>query len=268
MIETPDGFKIPKATVLEGADAIHAFLNTAALVAGSTRIFKYPDFQGMEPANKAETLEDTVYGILDVDPGNYRWNFMIRENMCVHKALYAHKRYNGRVIIIDHLGQYWFTELSNGDYAGLRIQILYPKMMMPNDGSVASKSPFLLGLKNNIDFDKNGQLVDMEGLDGEMYRIIDVAITVNSATSSKITVSVDVDCDGTGVEGLVLADFVKKAANGTIQTITSINSLGDGVYELNGVGFTDGTIELVSAATLSIKPYELLGDPVEVDVAT
>ncbi len=266
LIKTPDNFRVPAATVEQGTAAILTYLNTAATASMATRVHKFPEFAGMEPQMKAPTMEDTVYSYLDVDPGAYRWRFQLRENICIHKALYSHKAYSGRVIFIDHEGQLFGTQLSNGDFAGHRINMFFPEMMTLNDGSVATKSPFVVSLRSNLDIDKNGSLIDFEGLDSEIYRLIDTGIEVQNALGTKVTVRVYAECDDTGIEGLVSADFILRNGAGAAQTISSINELGDGVYELNGTGLVDGTISLTTPALLSVKPYEFIGDPVAVNV--
>lgn len=259
-LSTPENFSIPLATMKLGAAAVLAYINAATLASQATRAFKFPDYVSFENISKEAAYEDTVYTYTDVDPGQARMRVAIRENICTHKALYTHKAYSGRTIFFDHLGQIFGTEKSDKSLAGFRINLLNPEPWIWNDGTVASKSPMIISLKSQLEINGKGLLYDFEGLDGEIYRIIDLEIEQQlGTTASKVKIRVTSECDGTGIEGLLSTDFIfKKSSDGSTQTIATRDDLGNGYYDLNGTAFVDGPLTMKPASTLSIKPYELL----------
>ncbi len=263
MITTPDDFVIPAATAAD-AELLEEFLQDALLDNIALRIYKWPDFATFENISQEAAYEDTVLAYLPVKDGNYRFKFGIRENICAHKAFYTHRALNqGRVFLVDTENQLLGTEKSNGDVIGLAIQVLHTEKFIFNDGSASTKSPIVVGLVDNKEVDKNGVLLQCDFFT-QLYRIVDVSLVIVSAVAAKIVCTVKATCDGTPVNGLVLADFILKTSLGVTQTITSVTE-DDGEYTLNDTDFADGTLEIRPASTLTVKAYELL-EPVAVNV--
>lgn len=265
MITTPEDFEIDAETLADQT-LLLAALNAAILAGTATRIYKWPDFVSMEDISKASTYEDTPYSYLAVDDGQYRWKPSIRENICTHKAMYTHRANNGRIIAIDHLNQLFLTEKSNGAGAGFRLQTLNTEKLLLNDGTVATKSPFVVALKNNLEVDRNGILAQLDFV-GELLRIVDLTMTVVSVTGLQIVVTVKYECDQTPLEGLAQDDFILKTTAGVVQTVNGFSDNGDGQYTLakTSGSWLDGTLELKPASTLSLQPYEL-AEPVDIEI--
>src|SRR6476659_6630649 len=125
MIETPSNFAIPAATLASGDAAVQAYLEAALVnVSQASRIYMWPDFKLVEDISVAPVYEDTPLAYLTVQDNKYRFRFSISENLCLHKAMYTHKRQNGRVFLRDQNGYLIGTLLANGNFAGLSIQLL------------------------------------------------------------------------------------------------------------------------------------------------
>jgi hypothetical protein len=262
MLVTPDDFAIPAATIASGDAAILAYINAAAIGAYANRIYLFPFFDSIEPIFKDAVYEDTPLSFLDVDAGAYRWRFGISQNLCLHKAMYTHYRKSGRVFLIDRNNKFIGTELTNGDFAGLSIQLLNLEKFQFNDGSVSTKSPILLALRDNRELDQSGYMLSGDFVN-EIYRIVDVELTIVGAPSATtIVVDVKAVCDDTPLSGLVATDFfITDTDDGANHAITSVveSSTIPGRYTVTGVAFEDSTINIDPPATLSVKAYESSG---------
>jgi hypothetical protein len=266
MVETSDSFIIPAATIASGVAAVNTLLQAAYLVAGSGRIWNWPGFSlPPEDAAEEEVYQDSPLKLRSVRKGNQRWRFFISENLCLHKNLQTHKRTNGRVFLIDQNGYLIGTKKPNGDFAGLSLALLNPEKLKWATESEASTSPIYVALSNSgIQFDKNGYMLNMSDYVDDFYRIVDVNVTVVTITDAgDIDVLVATDCDSTGVSGLLVADFVYLDASRVAVTISTAveSSSVPGQYKLTQAGdlFVDGTVNIRSAALLTVKAYESTG---------
>lgn len=253
MIETNDSFSATPAQVIDPT-----FWQDALLAAKDVRAYFWPNFFGTTDQSEANVYETTYLGKRPVRDGFYEWLITISESLCIHKAMFTHRRNNGRVWLWDGKNQLIGTIDADGNYRGLSIQMLHTEKMKFNDGTVVSKSPIALVLKDNLEFDQSGIMIDGSFLNS-LSRLTDVTITVVSAISTKIVVTVEVTCDGTPLSGLVLADFKLLNEDGTTHTITSVTEgTGDqaGTYTLNGTGFAAGSLSLVAPSLLTIQAYE------------
>lgn len=259
MIETPSDFAIPAATLALGSAAVQTYFENALLAVAASRIYYWPPFNTVENISVPTVYEDTPLSYTDVVRNKYRFRFGISQNLCLHKAMYTHKRKNGRVFLKDQNGYLIGTLLSNGDFAGLSIQLLNPEGFLFNDGSVTTKSPVLVALSSSIELDKNGYMFDAGAFVNELESIVDVSLTVIGVpTATSIVVDVKTVCDQTAVSGLVVADFLKLTTLGATQAITSVTESATipGRYSLVGVGWTTGTINLKAPGLLTIQSYE------------
>lgn len=78
----------------------------------------------------------------------------------------------------------------------------------------------------------------------QLESVIDVDVTVVSASATEIVVTVAKSGSVTNVSTLAKANFVKLTTGGTTQTI-STSTYADGEYTLAGTGFTTGTIAVI-----------------------
>jgi len=265
MIETTDSFAVPAATITSGTAAVLAYIQAALLVVGSGRAWYWPGFsKEPEDAAEEEVYQDSPLKIRQVRKGNQRWRFFVSENLCLHKNMQTHKRTNGRVFLIDVNGKIIGTKKTNGDFAGLSLALLNPEKLKWATGSEVSESPIYVALAaSGLEFDKTGHMYDGSSFITELYRIVDVYLTiVGTPTTSSIVVDVKTVCDETGVSGLVVADFLlvddDDGATHTITTSTPHATIA-GRYTLAGTAFEDSTLDLDPPATLSIKAYESTG---------
>lgn len=256
MFTTPLGWSVPAATLELGDAAIQAFFQDAMIDPDlSKRIYLWPNFVGFEDAKEDAVYEETPLSDLKVRDGKYRWRFQVQQDLCLHRAMYTHNGGNQRVILLDVENQLFGMLNAVGDLQGFTLSLLNVEKLVISDGSVATKTPIYIVLKNSKQVDKQGVVMDGDFVD-DLTKLTDVEITVvGTSTATQIKVTVKVDCDGTPVLGLVVGDFVLLKADGTTQTITSVVE-ANGVYTLAGVGLVTGTLTTVTPDLLSIQAYE------------
>lgn len=258
MIETEDDFSIAAAD-LDDEDAVRDALQDALLDDIADRIFYWPDFDTFENISEDAVYQESPIKRRRVRDGQYRFRFGITQNLCIHKAMFTHRRTNGRVFLIDQNGYLIGTELSNGNFAGFKLAMLNTEKLRFNDGSVTSESPVVVDLANNIELDKNGMMFDASGFISELHRIVDVYLTIVSATTSEIVVDVKQVCDETPVSGLIVDDFnLTDNDNGASHAITTSTPHPTiaGRYTLAGTSFEASVLNLDPPDVLSIQAYE------------
>ena len=161
----------------------------------------------------------------------------------------------GRAFLFDKKNQLVGTNDSSGNYKGFGIQLLHTEKLMFSDGTVASKSPIMLALRDNLELDQNGFTTTASFIN-DLIRLTDVTVTVVSAASDSLVVSVAITCDGTPVNGLVAADFSVLTGAGATQAIGSVSE-ADGTYTITpSTSFASGTVALVTPEDLSIDAYD------------
>jgi hypothetical protein len=262
MITTPLGFSLTEAEALLVDSWQDALFDVAA-----DRIYVWPRFVGVEDQSQEPVYEDTPHALLHVRDGNYRWRFQIKESLCLHRKMYTHRSTTGRAFLIDEAGNIIGTRLANGEIAGFRIQLLNSEKMIINDGSVSTKSPIMLALADNKEFDKNGVMFDGSDFLGSLNPIADALITIVDASDTEINFTVVVECDSTPLPGFVDADFELLDADGAEQTIAVVDN-GDGSYTATGTGLESGTLGFSRgpASPLTIEGYE--AEPADVTIAS
>lgn len=258
MITTPNGFK---ATAEEAVDA--DFWQDALLTTAGVRIYLWPDFVNFTDNSEAAVYETTPLAYLAVRDGRYNFKFEVKENLCLHKAMYTHRAISGRVFFFDVDNQLIGTTDSDGNFMGFRIQLLNTEKLMISNGQVSTKSPVVVVLADNLELDQNGALLNASFIN-DLARLTDVTLTATDpATVDSVIVTVTATCDGTPVNGLVLADFSVKKTNGAAQTTPPTSCVEvDGVYTISkvaGTAWTDGTVDLVAPSALTIEGYESTG---------
>lgn len=251
IITTPDSFFLSPANAALQAQWQNGIEDVAA-----ERIYLWPWFVGMENISEEAVYEETPLAYLAVRDGNYRFKFHIKENLCIHRAMYTHRANQGRAFLIDTDNNIIGTLNEAGtEFRGFSIQLLNTEKLMFSDGSVSSKSPLVLALKNNKELDKDGYIVTLDEVN-DLVRIVDVTINVTTQTAESIVAEVTVTCDGSKVNGLLHTDFKLLNSAGAAQSIASRTEV-DGVYTLTPTTtFVDGTLGLQLAASLTTDPYE------------
>jgi len=258
MFTTPLGFKIPAATIEEGADAIKLYLQDAMLNPDlNERIFLWPPFVGFEDAKEDAVYEETPLADLKVRDGKYRWRVQVQQDLCTHRAMGTHNGGNQRVMFFDIENQLFGMDNTDGDFMGFNVSLLNVEKLMISDGSAATRTPIYIVLKNSKQIDKTGAIMEASYVD-ELNRLTDGQITVVGVpTATEIKATVRTVCDETNILGLEMADFIKKSAAGVVEPITSVTEV-DGVYTIVGTAFTTGTLGGETPDNLSVKAYELI----------
>lgn len=235
------------------------------LLAKGARIYLWPQWAvNYENISEEQILEETPLTAIGVRPGQYRFRFMFRENLEIHKNMYSHRGTSGRVFLIDSNNALIGTSDDEGvTLKGMLIDNILTEKLFFNDGSAVSKTPVSLFLADNTDLDVRGFMIDGSGFVNSLESLTTVKITeVGVATADLITVSVNSTLDNIPIIGLVQADFIVE--NGTVSGVTEPSA--DGTYEIAGSTFTTGTVDLADPATLSVQAYESKG-PITVTIA-
>lgn len=267
MITTPQNFKF---TADQAADPVllEAAIQAALIASPSNRIHLWPYFDTQEVLSEETVYEDTPLSIQKVRDGNYRFRFGIAQSLCLHKKMYSHNTKTGRVFLFDNENGLTGMLDSAGNFQGLSLQLLNVEKIMFNDGSIVSKSPVYVALRNNKELDVNGAIVTADYF-GDFNLLTDVLLTIISAADNEIVVAVTIECDGSAVNGLDDADFVLLDENGNVQTISGGSETGDGIYTLTGSGLVTGTLNLVAPAALSVvETLSLQGYATDVTIAS
>jgi hypothetical protein len=244
--------------------AFETALQNAIIAGYASRVYLWPDFIASEDVSEENIYEDTPYTMLDVRDGNYRYRFYIKQSLKMHKRIFTHKAYNGRVFLIDTENQVLGTRDSDLNFMGFNLQLLKPEKMKVTDGSVSTKSPFLLCLANSKEWDQSGHILEAEvaAAVNTVDRLADVTVTVVTQTTASLVVDVKTTDDSVGVSGLVVADFTCLDGSAAAQTLTGAteSTTVPGRYSLTkGTDFVNGTINIKAASVLSITAYESTG---------
>lgn len=254
MIETPVDFKF---TPEDMADLTTFRTALEALLYGPVgqRGYLWPFFHAFENVSEAAVRQETALADLHVRDGKYRFRFHIAADLCLHRAMFSHRATQGRYFIGDIEGDMYGTTDEDGNFYGFNISLLNTEKLNISDGSVATTSPIYVVLSDNKELDRDGGSLAVGQVINTTARLTDVTLTVvGTPSATSLVVSVAVTCDGTPVNGLVLADFVK-TGTGTLDSVTEV----DGTYTFVATGMGDGTIDLDVPEDLSVKGYESVG---------
>lgn len=263
MITTPVGFRLTSAQVADSAQAKTA-LQAAIKTGKANRIYLWPNFANCEGVSEEAVYEETPLTDIVVRQGKYRFRAHITKNLCMHKAMFSHSGGDQRVFFLDSEDNLFGTEFSDGSMGGFLVSLLNVEKLMISDGSVSTKSPVYIVLKNPREIDERGILVPGD-IVSELVPLTDVDIVVLASpapTTTSFDVSVKTSCDGTPVSGLVLADFeILNGSGATQETNTTVTETpaGSGVYRCvkTAGSFVDGSVTLVASSVLSIDAYEV-----------
>lgn len=264
-LEVPPGFFFTPAQMAD-ADLFKAAVLDLLYGPSGQRGYLWPFAQTFENVSEAAVYQETPLSDLKVRDGKYRFRMGFAVDLCLHKAMYTHRSSGGKSAwyILDIEDDLYGTLDTNGNLYGFVSSLVNTEKLVISDGSIATTSPLYIVLRNNKDLDLRGGRTDGSVLN-LIQPLTDATLTVvGTPTATKIVISVLVSCDGTPVNGLDVADFIKLTALGVSQTITSITE-ANGVYTLNGTGFTTGTVDLDTPDTLTVPGYESDG-PVTVTI--
>lgn len=263
MIETPADFFFTPANIASAA-AFKTALQNLLIDDAEDRGYLWPFFFTFTNNSQETVFQETPLGRRVVIDGQYRFNFGISENICLHKAMFSHRTTQGRVFLIDHQNQIIGTLDTSGNLLGFTIGMLWTEKFAFNDGSVVTTSPIDVDLLDNTELDRDGEILsgDIGKVINQVIRLADAELLiVGTPTTTEIVVDVYAECDGTPISGLIAADFsLIDDDNGASHAKTSAESATvPGRYTLTGTAFEDSQLNLVSPATLSIKAWESTG---------
>ena len=253
MITTPGDYTI---TATDAATSTK--WQTDLLLTAGARIYLWPQWAvNYENISEEQVLEETPLTAIGSRPGQYRFRFMFRENLELHKAMYSHRGSSGRVFLIDNENKIIGTSDDDGvTLKGLLLDNLLTEKLFFNDGAAVSKTPVSIFLADNTDLDVRGWMIEATSFINSLIPLTSVVLAeVGTPTSTEIIVSVKSVLDNVPIIGLVQADF--DVAEGSVSGVTEPNA--DGIYTIAGTTFATGTVNLVTAATLSIQGYESSG---------
>jgi len=259
MITTGQDFKFTPED-LEDETSFKAALEAAITAGYAERVYLWPNFAGFENTSEATVYEQNASGSMFVRNGKYRFRFLIATDICTHTAMYTHRSTSGRAFILDIEDNMLGYVDSEGNFYGYTISLLNPENIILSDGSVSTKSPIFLELSNSNELNKYGAMFPASFV-SNLPRLTDVVLTkpVNANSATKVHATVKNKCDGFALEGLAMTDFKFLTPAGLVQPITAIAYLGDGIYELTGVAFVSGPLNLADPGDLTVQAYESMG---------
>jgi hypothetical protein len=252
MMTTKKTWFIPAATLAQGNAAVLAFIQAAIL---AKDVYLWPQMFSSENQSEETTYQSTPLGKRKVRDGFYEWLINFSDSLCSHKAMYTHRATSGRVIFIDTDNQLNGTFDASENFYGLSVQMLNTEKMMPNTGDAVAMSPVRITLADNLEFDRDGALIQLSGLN-TLNPLTEAKLTVVSAEDDEIVVDVTVACDGTALEGLTAEDFLLLDEDGEPVVISGLVEDPAGRYTLTVSGYTGGTINLVAPDELTVEAYE------------
>lgn len=254
MLIVPDAFE---ATEVEAADL--AFWQALLLETNEDeRGYLFPAFANVEPASEETVYAQTPLKDVKVRDGKYQYRFLLDTDLCTHKNMRTHNGNGRRVIFFDIEGQAIGTEKSNGNFTGLKLSLLNVEKLRVNDGTNPTYSPVYVVIKDNKDLDDRGWIIDGSFVN-ELNPLTDVTLTLSSVAAGSFKVAVTNSCDGVGISGLLVADFVVRTAAGVAQSVTTAvpDALSPWIYTLDdAVAFVTGTVDLRAPSLLTVKAYE------------
>jgi hypothetical protein len=264
MIETPADFSFSPADIASAAAFKTALQALLIEDAQADRGYLWPFFFSFENNSEETVFEETPLGRRAVRDGQYRFNFNISENICLHKAMFSHRTTQGRVFLIDSDNQILGTVDTDGNFLGFTISMVHTGKFIFNDGSVVTKSPIFVDLLDNTELDRDGEILsgDIGKVINQVIRLADATLEiVGTPSATTIVVDVYAECDGTEIAGLVTADFtLTDDDNGASHAFTAAESSTiPGRYTLTGTSFEDSHVNLVGPTALTIKAWESTG---------
>ena len=184
--------------------------------------------------------------------------------MCVVKAL---KSYDGRkwkAYRITENGYIEGTSQAGTKIEPFSINYFCGQYIIPPSADEPAKITYYIDMKDPSEWDSRAQFALPTAFDPkELEGIVDVDLTLSSASTSAIVVTVTGDCDADGVSDLVTGDFVltldSSGAEVTISSATESTSTA-GTYTLAGTFATAAnTLNLRQQPDMTTTGYESTG---------
>jgi hypothetical protein len=228
----------------------------------SDRIFCLPFIVNNEDQSEDMMREEFPGGVsLVVREGNVAEMLYMHLSVADYRKLRTFNNKSFRAIEIDDKGNIRGTSPDNTVFKGFEVTEFYVGKLQRSAGDIVPKVPVFIKYREPSELSdyltvlrplKLDTAWDPRDLDG----LIDVELTVNTATATNINVTATAYLKGEPLAGFdQVADWILT----TSQTITGVTDNGDGTYDLAGVGLVTGTINLAASADLSMDGYESTG---------
>lgn len=167
-----------------------------------------------------------------------------------------------RVIEIDAEGNIRGTSPDGVVFKGYKVSEFHVGKLQRTAGDVVPKAPVFLKYRETSEITDNLVVLQPRELETDAWDprnldgLIDVELTVNSATATNINVTATAHLKGEPLAGFdAIEDWILTDG----QTITGVTDNNDGTYDIKGTSLVSGTINLAASADLSLDGYESIG---------
>lgn len=229
----------------------------------SDRVYCLPFIINSEDQSEDMIREEFPGGeSLVVREGNVAEMLYMHLSVGDYRKLRTYNNKTFRAIEIDSEGNIRGTTPDETVFTGYEVTEFYVGKIQRTAGDVVPKVPVFIKYREPSELSDNLVVLqprelttnawDPRDLDG----LIDVELTVNTATSTNINVTATAYLKGEPLAGF---DEITDWILATGQTITGVTDNGDGTYDLAGTGLVSGTINLAASADLSMDGYESTG---------
>lgn len=226
----------------------------------------FPQVLQVETAGEETVYEEFPTGVNKVRDGKIAWRFSHPINTYLQRALRSQNRNSGRIYLFYQNGKIGGTSPDGTKFQGFDINLLSVENPTQNDGSVGAKALVyvVLSAQGTSEYLDAPYTIDPTKAastwsPGNLTSLIDVNVTV-SGTPSLTSLILDVKdaATGTGITGLVLADFLILTAAGADQTPDSVaeDANVEGRYNFTDTNLETGTANLKAPSAQTTKGYE------------
>lgn len=226
-------------------------------------IYPMPAFEKIEDTSEDDVNEDTSLGnSIPVREGKYGATGSFRVALCNLAALRTFNNVKGRVFIVTSNGKIFGTSPDGTKFKGFELSKFKVSLLKGTDGTTARWVHLEYQLANPTEMGDFPAVPDITAWNPTtLVGVKDVTVTVVSSSATSVVVDVSGNCDGEGVEGLVVGDFQFLNDSAVEQTPTSVTDNEDGTYTC---AFTDAaqlaaddyTVDLLDPASQTTGGYE------------
>lgn len=229
----------------------------------SGRCFMLPYIYENEDTSEEAVNQDFPGGdSIEVRPGRYASRDKLYLSVSDMKKMASFKNKEWRIIKFDANGNILGTSPDDVVFKGFELTMFNVEKMNQTVGDVKRLVPISYKEREPSEWTDQPVVLqprelssspwDPRDLDG----LTDVELTINSATSTNINVTLTAHLKGVPLAGFdAVGDWILE----TSQTITVVTDNNDGTYDLTGVALVTGTLNLAASADLSLDGYESTG---------
>jgi hypothetical protein len=231
------------------------------------RVFPLPDFWQVEDNSEDSAYDERPGGKILVEEGQHVIRGMCKLSMYDTKKLRSFNNKSWRAWLVDVNGNIIGTNLTGTLAQGLRVRNLtVEKMMLPNS-EVTNWVPVNIHFDDAAEIMDNGIILQPKNKDADAWDptdldgLTDVELTVESQTTSQVTVKAQAEKKGVNLTGFdETGDWVIKDDSESSVSVTSVTDNGDGTYVLEAsLSAGTYTVDLADPKDLSQDGYESTG---------